>query len=62
MKLENISLSFIYKDGNEEIEIKASICNDGWQQWGAPKDILGENVHLLEALTQTVGENAELEN
>ena len=59
MKLENIDLSFHYsdKDGNE-IVINATIDLEyGWQQWGQPRKILGENVHLLGEMTETVVRN-----
>lgn len=48
-------------DGNGEIQflrqgedgrqydIRAATCYESWQQWGADKEILGENVEIVEA-------------
>jgi hypothetical protein len=61
MKLKYIDLSFYYEDKSEkEIRIDARIDLEvGWQQWGQPKDVLGDNVYLLEEITKSVGETLE---
>ena len=60
MKLNQITLIFNYTDRNEkERIIKADISPDGWNQWGAEKEILGKNVNLIEIINQAVQENID---
>jgi len=56
MRLNNIELKFNYTDNGQDITIEGSIFTDGWQQWGQTKEILAENVNLIEAINNTVHE------
>ena len=58
MKLRFIDLVFNYEtNAHTDIKITASIdSNIGWQQWGQPKEELGENVELLEKINEVVQE------
>lgn len=46
-------------DDGQEYAIKAVItAEDGWNQWGEPTHVLGDNVDLLGGLTDAVCEAA----
>lgn len=58
MELESVDMVFHYREGEKEVEIKGSIDSEnGWSQWGASKEELGHNVHLIEALNGATVEN-----
>ena len=57
MRLTDIDIKFYYRDKEDDdsiIEGRLS-SSAGWQQWGQPKEKLGENVKLIEKL-QAVAE------
>ena len=58
MKLTDVDIKFYYTDKEEDDTIiEGRISQDvGWQQWGQPKEKLGENVELIEKLTEVLGE------
>ena len=57
MKLNSIDLIFNYEGKNNEVKIKASIDGDiGWQQWGEAREVLSDNVGLVEALNNAAQE------
>ena len=42
-------------EGGKEYTIKADITAEyGWNQWGEPATVLGDNVELMTALTDAV--------
>jgi hypothetical protein len=43
---------FVRKDRREMHLIYASRCYEGWQQWGAPVEVLGDNVEDVERWRQ----------
>lgn len=41
---------FVRKVGRFKVRVKACLYNEqGWQQWGAEKSVLGDNVPVVEA-------------
>lgn len=62
MKLQRIELTFVYKDANDkEIQFQGYIDPDSWHQWGASKEVLGENVELIEALQDSTLDTKEFD-
>lgn len=44
-------------EGGKEYTIRADITpEDGWNQWGEPTAVLGDNVELMSSLTDAVME------
>ena len=71
MTLHSIELKFhfdesITDDEYRDERIEAVIKADGWRQWGQPKEILADNVALMEAINDavhdTIGEVMGIEN
>ena len=58
-KLISVELTFTRERRNGETEtIRADLGpEDGWNQWGAPTQILGENVDALEAVQEALSEH-----
>jgi len=52
MQLQDVDIVFNYSlPSGETVSIKSSINNEGmWQQWGAEKERLGENVNLIKEI------------
>ena len=58
MQLQGVEMEFTYTHpSGKETVIKASINDEGWwEQWGAPREELSENVSLIEQITEQVSE------
>ena len=47
-KKRGAEVVFVRKDGQREYTILAATCYESWEQWGAPTEILGDNVDTVE--------------
>lgn len=45
-------IRFTRTDGQRTYIIYGSTCYESWQQWGAPKDVLSDNVPTIERWRQ----------
>ena len=56
MKLQNVEVILNYEtdDGNP-FTIKGVVTANGWNQWGAEKEVLGDNVPVMEKIGDAVG-------
>ena len=47
---ENCDIVFVRRDDRDFVyEIQAAVCYESWEQWGAYKEILSDNVDTVEA-------------
>jgi hypothetical protein len=55
-RIEQVSLTFHYASAaGDALAIEGRLDPEfGWQQWGQPKERLGKNVSLIEALHRAV--------
>lgn len=58
MQLQDVELKFTYSHPTgKEVIIKGNINDNGyWQQWGASKEELGENIELIEEITTIINQ------
>lgn len=62
-KLKEIKLTFVRVDSRgykHTVSASIDVEEGGWQQWGAPQPVLGDNVALLEAMARGAIESGEL--
>ena len=51
----NAEVIFERKDSTNRVyTIYGCVCYESWQQWGAPREILGDNVDDIERWRQTI--------
>ena len=43
---------FVRRDGRYKFVILAAKCYESWEQWGAPREVLGDNVPTVERWRQ----------
>ncbi len=47
---------FTRKGNGETYTIYGCCCYESWEQWGAPREVLGDNVDTIEAWRRKRGE------